>query len=267
VTTYVDRSYQAGQMMGLLVAEQLMEGALASADPSTAALGFGGGDAFARMNGSCGCGAPTGQQIQDMQLLIELMAVSMLMRQLSASPAGASWLAAMMSQSAGGCGCRQFSGFPQTNCWGGQRSIAPWGDGGRCMASPLEGAISGGPSGQRIAACAANVGQSMCSVGRCYHGVKEAIREATGIQLQGGSACQAADQLAGSGRFREVSCGPGQLRNLPPGAVVVWGATGASPHGHISVALGNGLEASDHVSRQLTSLRGYENFRVFLPNS
>jgi hypothetical protein len=86
------------------------------------------------------------------------------------------------------------------------------------------------------------------------------------VQLTGGSAYQAADQLARSDRFREVSVSPDQLRSLPPGAVVVWGRTDRSPHGHISVALGNGQEASDHIQTQMTSLRGAQNYRVFVPN-
>ncbi|MCA9552485.1 MAG: single-stranded DNA-binding protein [Myxococcales bacterium] len=47
--------------------------------------------------------------------------------------------------------------------------------------------------------------------------------------------------------------------------IVVWGKTAASPHGHISVALGDGREASDHIQSQITSLRGATNYRVFIP--
>ena len=56
-----------------------------------------------------------------------------------------------------------------------------------------------------------------------------------------------------------------ELGDLPPGAVVVWGRTAASPDGHISVALGDGREASDHIDQQRTHLRGYTNYRVFFP--
>lgn len=132
--------------------------------------------------------------------------------------------------------------------------------------APAAGDIPPGtPAGQRLATTARNVANSMNSTGWCYRGVKRAVAEATGVQLSGGSAYQAADQLAGSGKFREVQASPAQLRDLPPGAVVVWGRTDRSPHGHISVALGNGQEASDHVQNQITSLRGATNYRVFVP--
>jgi hypothetical protein len=131
--------------------------------------------------------------------------------------------------------------------------------------APNGPAPNGTGSGDQLAACAAGVASDMGSVGRCYRGVKAAVREATGVQLSGGSAYQAAEQLSSSGRFREVSVSPSELRNLPPGAVVVWGSTDRSPHGHVSVALGDGREASDHVQSQITSLRGASNYRVFMP--
>ena len=76
----------------------------------------------------------------------------------------------------------------------------------------------------------------------------------------------AADQLARHPGFKEIRVGASQLRDLPAGAVVVWGRTGVSPHGHISIALGDGREASDHVDVQRTQLRGHTNVRVFMPS-
>lgn len=153
------------------------------------------------------------------------------------------------------------------NRWGGGTSTT--GANGNAAAptgpAPSGPAPGGTVSGQHLAQCAANVAGRMGSTGYCYRGVKAAVREATGVQLTGGSAYQAADQLASSGRFSEVSVSPSELRNLPPGAVVVWGQTDASPHGHISVSLGDGREASDHVQTQMTSLRGAQNYRVFVP--
>ena len=75
----------------------------------------------------------------------------------------------------------------------------------------------------------------------------------------------AADQLKNSGKYTEHSVAASQLPSLPAGAIVVWRKTAASPHGHISVALGNGKEASDHIANQMTSLRGDTGFRVFMP--
>jgi hypothetical protein len=156
---------------------------------------------------------------------------------------------------------------PTGNKWGG--GTATTGANGNAAVptgpAPSGPAPGGTASGQRLAQSAANVAGRMGSTGYCYRGVKAAVRDATGVELSGGSAYQAADQLATSGRFSEVSVSPGELRDLPPGAVVVWGQTGASPHGHISVALGDGREASDHVQTQMTSLRGAQNYRVFVP--
>lgn len=132
--------------------------------------------------------------------------------------------------------------------------------------TPPAGDIPPGTAiGQRLATTARRVANEMNSTGWCFKGVANAVAQATGVQLSGRSAYMAADQLAASDRFQEVQVSPDQLTELPPGAVVVWGRTDASPHGHISVALGNGQEASDHVQSQITSLRGASNYRVFVP--
>jgi hypothetical protein len=102
-----------------------------------------------------------------------------------------------------------------------------------------------------------------CRPGYCYRGVKHHLRQ-IGVNLTGGSAYQAADQLASSGRFREVQVSRGQLRSLPAGAVVVWNRGNGRRHGHISIATGDGREASDRIRRQITN---YPNsYRVFLPS-
>lgn len=131
--------------------------------------------------------------------------------------------------------------------------------------APVAGPIpAGSPSGVKLAESARDVAQSMNSTGWCYRGASTAIAKATGVQLTGMSAYMAADQLAASPKFKEISVSPDQLAKLPPGAVVVWGKTAESVHGHISVALGNGQEASDHIQTQMTSLRGHQNYRVFV---
>lgn len=102
-----------------------------------------------------------------------------------------------------------------------------------------------------------------CRPGYCYRGVKHHLRQ-IGVNLTGGSAYQAADQLANSDRFREVQVSREQLRSLPAGAVVVWNRGNGRRHGHISIAMGDGREASDRIRRQITN---YPNsFRVFIPN-
>lgn len=126
----------------------------------------------------------------------------------------------------------------------------------------------GSDTGETFAHYAEQVANEMGSTGWCYRGVSDAVSQATNgeVVLTGGSAYMAADQLAGMpDRFEEVSVSPENLSQLPPGAIVVWGKTADSEHGHISVALGDGREASDHVQSQMTSLRGHTNYRVFIP--
>lgn len=98
--------------------------------------------------------------------------------------------------------------------------------------------------------------------GWCYNAVADAVERVTGPFLWGSHAYQAADQFASSSHFYEVWSR--DLRTLPAGAIVVWGQ-GSSQSGHISVALGNGQEASDHIASQMTYHYGGAPARVFLP--
>lgn len=118
--------------------------------------------------------------------------------------------------------------------------------------------------GKSLAAAAARVARRRNTVGRCYAGVAEAVDSAIGRFLWGMSAYMAADQLAKHPKFKEIKVAAKDLKTLPPGAIVVWRKTGRSPHGHISVALGDGREASDHIGNQMTSLRGDTGVRVFI---
>jgi 3D (Asp-Asp-Asp) domain-containing protein len=206
------------------------------------------------------------QALADAQLLVDLLAFAMLLGSMNGGGINAGGGG---GGGGGGCGCRSV-GRLGGGGWGNTRPVSPWGGsapwGGVGGPQGPYGAMPGASSsGERLAMTAGQVANRCGTVGWCYRGVKQSIARATGVQLQGGSAWMAADQLARSGRFREVRVSPDQLRSLPPGAVVVWGRTGVSPHGHISVALGNGREASDHVQRQMTSLRGHQNYRVFVP--
>lgn len=120
--------------------------------------------------------------------------------------------------------------------------------------------------GVKLARAAQRIATIRDTVGWCYSGVADAVAKALGVQLYGNSAYQASSILARSDDFEEVrSIRAKDLPKLPAGAVVVWGKTSVSPHGHISVALGNGNEASDHIDEQRTQLRGHTNFRVFMP--
>lgn len=98
--------------------------------------------------------------------------------------------------------------------------------------------------------------------GWCYNAVADAVKRITGAFLWGSHAYQAADQFASNSNFYEVWSY--DIYNLPAGAVVVWGK-GASRSGHISVALGNGFEASDHIAEQMIYHYGGAPARVFYP--
>ena len=100
--------------------------------------------------------------------------------------------------------------------------------------------------------------------GRCLAYVSNCLGR-HGVSVHGESAYMAANQLANNRHFSEIhGLRNDQLKKLPPGAVVVWDRGAGHPHGHISVALGNGHEASDVLRNQITNYG--TQFRVFLPN-
>lgn len=100
--------------------------------------------------------------------------------------------------------------------------------------------------------------------GHCFHNVAEDLAK-YGINTSGASAYMAADQLASNPKVQEVKgVTAEQLKTLPAGAIVVWAANPNNPHGHISIAMGDGKEASDIMRNQITNLNG-SSFRVFIP--
>ena len=131
------------------------------------------------------------------------------------------------------------------------------------------GSIQGaGPTGQRLLQSIRN-NPTTAPSGYCYRGVKNHMRS-IGVNLTGGSAYQAAGQLANNPRFREIRVSRDQLRQLPAGAVVVWdrdpnnrSSGGGKQHGHISISDGRGNEIADRPRRQMTNYG--PRFRVFIP--
>lgn len=144
--------------------------------------------------------------------------------------------------------------------------------------------------GNSLVASARNVDRSMDNSGKCLKGVRLSL-EGAGVQLRdprtGGnlnSAYQAADVLANqhSDRFTEMKpASRSDLRNLPPGAIVVWDRNpnpslrAANPsngysHGHIEVIGEGGQAYSDGRQSWGVTMNNngrYGGFRVFLPNS
>ena len=143
---------------------------------------------------------------------------------------------------------------------------APQQPAGSSVATASEVSSSSSAAGNSLASRARNIATSRNTTGRCYSGVADAVDAEVGRFLHGASAYMAADQLATHPSFQEIDTSASNLRDLPAGAVVVWGRTGVSPHGHISIALGDGREASDHIDVQRTQLRGHTNVRVFMPS-
>jgi len=108
--------------------------------------------------------------------------------------------------------------------------------------------------------------QSTGGTGYCYQYVAQAIHQNIPAFLWGEHAYMAADQLAASPAFRELSVSQQELNVLPAGTVVVWNK-GSSASGHISIADGRGNEISDHIAPQMLSHYGGGSYRVFLPIS
>lgn len=89
--------------------------------------------------------------------------------------------------------------------------------------------------------------------------------ERIGINVEGLAAYQAANQLAGNKKVREiVGLKNEDLKSLPAGAIVVWDKCKGHRYGHISISLGKGKEASDVLRPQLTNYG--PRFRVFVPS-
>jgi hypothetical protein len=119
--------------------------------------------------------------------------------------------------------------------------------------------------GEKLAKDARRIAESgIAGRGRnCKRGVRMAL-EKQGMKLDGVSAYMAANQLAKNKKFKEIKgLERSDLRNLPPGATVVWNKAKGRPHGHISIAMGNGREASDVMRNQITNYPS--SYRVFMP--
>ena len=119
--------------------------------------------------------------------------------------------------------------------------------------------------GDKLAKDARRIAESgVAGSGRnCKRGVRMAL-EKQGMKLDGVSAYMAANQLAKNDKFKEMKgLERSDLRNLPPGATVVWNKSKGHPHGHISIAMGNGREASDVMRNQIVNYPS--SYRVFMP--
>lgn len=227
---------------------------------------------------SQGCPCPSHNQMVFMMMQKMQMAMQMILAGFQGMQLAPSGFPGMAQNPGFGSPLSGFLGSPVGNA-SMPMTPGPSGGGGYTgapVSSPSTGATPApaGPVDSSIGQPNQSVAQSLmrsirnnpvpprCSPGYCYRGVKHHLRQ-IGVNLTGGSAYMAADQLAATGRFREVRVERSQLRSLPAGAVVVWNRGNGRRHGHISIAMGDGREASDRVRRQIVN---YPNsFRVFIP--
>ncbi len=117
---------------------------------------------------------------------------------------------------------------------------------------------------ENLAQTAMNVAKAENTTGWCAKGVNDALQE-VGLsegEIRSASAYQCADKLANSANFKEVKVSKSDLKNLPAGCIICWDRNDQHQDGHITVTLGNGLEASDHIC-DLIDLG--TDFRVFVP--
>ena len=122
----------------------------------------------------------------------------------------------------------------------------------------------GGGTGTNLAFSIAHAAESNArrtgTIGWCYRSVAHML-DRFGIHLYGESAYEAAPQLARNKHFKEVP-----IDQLKKGTVLVFGPTHKHPYGHITVYLGNGMEASDHV-QSLVNFKKYSGVRAFEPTA
>lgn len=133
---------------------------------------------------------------------------------------------------------------------------------GRHDLAPAPNDARSNPRMQKLAQVAESNARANGTTGWCLREVNDSL-ETSGFNIRRQpSAYMAADELARHPDFHEVQP-PSDLRSLPAGAVVVWDKGPGKPDGHISIALGNGKEASDHIQNQITNYG--TSVRVFFP--
>lgn len=206
-----------------------------------------------------GFGAPSmGSGFFQLQAVMAqmMMAMQMLFQEVLSSTGGGGVASASPSfgSSTPGSGIGNFlGGSPSTGGSGSSPSTAPTTDLSK---------VKGTDFGKKLAAQAEKTARSINTPGLCLKGVNDTM-QAMGLPVQReASAYMALDNFRNNKHFQEVNVSRDQLKSLPAGAVVIWDRGSGLPHGHISVALGDGREASSTIRNQL-SLK--TNFHVFLP--
>ena len=116
--------------------------------------------------------------------------------------------------------------------------------------------------GERLARAAESNARIVNTPGYALREVSKVLREFDFALANHQGCFQLVGDLRQSRLLQEVQIQKAQLLQLPPGALVVWDKGPGLIHGHISVALGDGREASSTVR---TQLQLNSNFWIFLP--
>lgn len=200
--------------------------------------------------GAPGAADPMTQMMLQTQTMMNqtLMQLMSLMMQLMANRSGTSseGSSAISSPSGGGG-----SSSGASSSGGGASAGATAG---------MPGSTATGTKLAQIARAEATDGDS--KGGLCFRDVARSLRK-IGIETSGASAYMAADQLAKNPKVKEMKVAQSDLPKLPAGAIVVWNRGPGHEHGHISIATGDGKEASDLMRNQITNYG--TSFRVFMP--
>lgn len=208
--------------------------------------------------GGAGAADPMTQMMLQTQTMMNqtLMQLMSLMMQLMANRGGSGsggGASAISSPSGGGS-----SGSGASSSGSGASSAGGGGASGATAGMP--GSTATGSKLAEIARAEATNGDS--NGGLCYRDVSRALSK-IGISATGASAYMAADQLAKNPKVKEMKVAQADLPKLPAGAIVVWDKGNGHEHGHISIATGDGKEASDLMRNQITNYG--TSFRVFMP--
>ena len=144
---------------------------------------------------------------------------------------------------------------------------APVGNSGNAQSSSsaldaTSGPVQGSELGKRLAQRAEANAKAVNTPGWCLREVGKVLREFDLPIDRHPSAYMALNDFRKSNRFQEIKVSKEQIKSLPAGAIVIWDKGPGLPHGHISIALGDGREASSTVRNQLTLST---QFWVFLP--
>lgn len=195
--------------------------------------------------------------LQQNQMMMSMMQEMMMMLMLLMSNGGG------LNSAAGG-GTSAIGGGDGGGTSGGGGGVS--GSGGASPNAVDASQFSGGTAaGKTLAAAAQNEANAENTTGYCFRGVSRALHS-IGVDTHGEAAYMAADQLAQNPKVKEIKVDRDKLTSLPPGAIVVWAQGPGHQYGHISVALGNGKEASDHIQSQVKDLTGQGgSYRVFMP--